>query len=76
MSTGYFAQIIDGVVADVRKTTREYMDANPDLYLGFWAEVQDMNQYPAVGYTWTLEGGFEAPVEVPTFEDGLAPPPE
>ena len=76
MSTGYFAQITDGVVADVRKTTREYMDANPDLYLGFWAEVQDMNQYPAVGYTWTLEGGFEAPVEVTTFEDGLAPPPE
>ena len=76
MSTGYFAQIADGVVTDVRKTTREYMDANRNFYPGFWVEVQDMEQYPAVGYTWTLEGGFEAPVEVLTFEDGLAPPPE
>jgi hypothetical protein len=76
MSTGYFAQITYGVVTDVRKTTREYIAANPDLYLGLWVEVQDMDQYPAIGWTLTLEGGFEAPVEVPTFEDGLAPPPE
>ena len=63
MSTGYFAQITGGVVTDVRKTTREYMDANPDFYLGFWAEVQDMEQYPAIGATWTLEGGFQPPPE-------------
>ena len=76
MSTGYFAQVIDGFVTDVRKTTREYMDANPDLYPMGWVEVQDMDQYPAIGWTLTPEGGFKAPVEVPTFEDGSAPPPE
>lgn len=76
MSTGYFAQITDGVVADVRKTTREYMDANPDFYLGFWVEVQDMEQYPAIGWTLTPEGGFEAPVEFPTFEGVSASPPK
>ena len=76
MSTGYFAQIADGVVADVRKTTREYMDANRNFYPGFWVEVQDMDQYPSIGSMWTLEGGFQPPVDVPTFEGGSAPPPE
>ena len=61
MSTGYFAQIIDGVVTDVRKTTYEYMDVNPDFYPGVWVEVQDMDQYPAIGFTWTIDGGFQPP---------------
>lgn len=70
MSTGYFAQVTDGVVTDVRKTTQEYIDANPDLYPGFWVEVSDMEHYPSVGWTWTPEGGFQPPEPQPE------PPPE
>ena len=76
MSTGYFAQVTDGFVTDVHKTTREYMRENPDFYPGFWVGVQDMDQYPAVGYTWTLEGGFKPPVDVIVSEGGSSPPPE
>jgi hypothetical protein len=58
MSTGYFAQVTDGVVTDVRVTTKEYMEQNPDFYPGFWVEVLDMSQYPAIGYTWTSGNEF------------------
>jgi hypothetical protein len=64
MVTGYYAQVTDGVVTDVRRTTAAYMDENPDLYPGFWVEVTDMAQYPEVGQTWTLETGFQPPPEV------------
>lgn len=61
MATGYFAQVTDGVVTAVHKVTRAYMDANPELYPGLWIEVPSMDQYPAVGWTWTPEGGFVPP---------------
>jgi len=61
MSTGYFAQVTDGVVTDVRRVTRERIDQNPDLYPGVWVEVETMDQYPAIDWTWTTEGGFQPP---------------
>jgi hypothetical protein len=64
MSTGYFAQVTDGVVTDIRRVTRERIDENPDLYPGLWVEVPDMAEYPAIGWLWTPEGGFVPPPEV------------
>lgn len=64
MSTGYFAQVTDGVVTDVRRVTAERIAENPDLYPGNWVEVESMDQYPAVGWTWTVETGFQPPDEV------------
>lgn len=61
MSTGYFAQVTDGVVTDVRRVTQQRIDENPDLYPGFWVEVPDMDHYPAIGWTWTPEDGFRPP---------------
>ena len=66
MSTGYFAQVTDGIVTDVRKTSQAYIDANPDLYPGFWVEIVDMSEYPAIGWAWTVALGFVRPAEVLT----------
>ena len=63
MTTGYFAQVTDGVVTDVRRVTQERIDQNPDLYPGMWVEVPDMEQYPAIGWMWTADGGFVPPPE-------------
>lgn len=63
MTTGYFAQVTDGVVTDVRRVTKERIDQNPDLYPGLWVEVPDMDQYPAIGWLWTPHGGFVPPPE-------------
>jgi len=63
MTTGYFAQVTDGVVTDVRRVTKERIDQNPDLYPGLWVEVPDMDQYPAIGWLWTPDGGFVPPPE-------------
>lgn len=61
--TGYFAQVTDGVVTQVRRVTREYMMENPDLYPGSWVEVLTMEQYPAKGWLWVEETGFYSPPE-------------
>lgn len=63
MTTGYFAQVTDGVVTDVRRVTRERIDQNPDLYPGTWVEVPNMDQYPAIGWLWTAANGFQPPPE-------------
>ena len=63
MTTGYFAQVTDGMVTDVRRVTKERIDQNPDLYPGMWVEVPDMEQYPAIGWLWTQDGGFVPPPE-------------
>lgn len=68
MSTGYFAQVTDGVVTDVRRVTQERIDENPDLYPGLWVEVPDMDHYPAVGWLWTPEGGFVPPPDEVSVE--------
>jgi hypothetical protein len=51
----YFAQVIDGVVTDVRVVTAEFMAANPDRYPGTWVETfigVEGKTYAGVGYTW------------------------
>ncbi len=63
MSTGYFAQVTDGVVTDVRRVSAERIAENPDLYPGSWVEVESMDQYPAIGWTWTETTGFQPPPE-------------
>lgn len=56
--TGYFAQVEDGIVLQVRIVTAERIAEHPDLYPGTWVEVPDMNQYPAPGYTHDSVHGF------------------
>jgi hypothetical protein len=68
MSTGYFAQVTDGVVSDVRRVTAERIEQNPDLYPGNWVEVETMDQYPAVGWTWNETTGFQPPPEEVVIE--------
>lgn len=55
----YYAQVTDGLVTGVRKTTRARIADNPDLYPGRWVRVPSMMQYPAVG--WTFDGSRFAP---------------
>lgn len=59
MLPSYFAQVTDGVVTDIRYTTKEYMDENPSLYQGSWIEIQSMDQYPGLGWTLNPEGSFQ-----------------
>lgn len=61
MPTGYFAQITDGAVTDVRRVDQAFMAENPALYPGLWVEVTSMDQYPAIGWAWTAGGGFTPP---------------
>jgi hypothetical protein len=64
MST-YFAQVVDGVVTDVRVVSAEYMAENPDRYPGTWVETFiDVagKTYAGVGYTWNGTD-FVPPVE-------------
>ena len=37
--TQYFAQVVDGIVTDVRVVTAEFMASNPDRYSGTWVET-------------------------------------
>ena len=55
MSGTYFAQVIDGVVTDVRVVSAEYMAENPDRYPGTWIETfigVEGKTYAGIGYTW------------------------
>jgi hypothetical protein len=64
MST-YFAQVVDGVVTDVRVVSAEYMAENPDRYPGTWVETfigVAGKTYAGVGYTWNGTD-FVPPVE-------------
>lgn len=65
MTTGYFAQVDEtGQVTDLRRVSADRIAEYPDLYQGKWVEVSDMDQYPAIGWTWTLENGFIAPTDI------------
>ena len=63
MATGYFARVGGGAVADVRRVSAGRIAENPDLYPGEWVEVETMDQYPAIGWTWDATDGFQAPPE-------------
>jgi len=60
MSTPYHAQVTDGVVTDVRRVSKEHMEANPDWYPGTWVAVDTMDNYPGLGWTWSEGTGFVA----------------
>lgn len=64
MEHKYFAQVIDGIVTQVRKTTTEYMSENPELYPGTWFEVNKIEAFPARGWSWSISTGFIAPIDV------------
>ena len=54
MST-YFAQVVDGIVTDVRVVSAEFMAENPDRYPGTWVETfigVAGKTYAGVGFTW------------------------
>ena len=66
MST-YFAQVVDGIVTDVRVVSREFLEANPERYTGTWHETfigVEGKTYAGIGYTWNGTD-FVAPVVEP-----------
>lgn len=65
MEPQYFARVDGGTVLDVRKTTQEYLEANPDLYEGTWVLVGPDDIYPAIGDLWSPETGFVIPTAPP-----------
>jgi len=67
MSAQYFAQVIDGVVTDVRVVSADFMAANPDRYPGTWVETfigVAGKTYAGVGYTWNGTDFVPPPVLV------------
>ena len=55
MSAQYFAQVIDGIVTDVRVVTADFMAANPERYPGTWIETfigMQGKTYAGIGYLW------------------------
>ena len=71
MST-YFAQVVNGIVTDVRVVSREFLEANPERYTGTWHETfigVEGKTYAGIGYTWDGTD-FVAPVtpELPIEE--------
>lgn len=61
----YFAQVIDGIVTDVRVVSQEFLDANPERYTGTWVETffdRAGKTYAGIGYTYDGTN-FVAPVE-------------
>lgn len=62
MSTGYYAQVIDGIVVAVIRAEPDFMTGNPDFPPDMWVEVPDMAEYPGIGWTYTPEGGFQPPL--------------
>lgn len=67
MPTGYFAKVTEGVVTDVRRTTKEYIDLNKDLYTGTWVEVDNMSNYPSIGFLFDDKLGFIKPKPFPSW---------
>ena len=58
MSAQYFAQIDDNnIVTSVHCVTQEFLEANPDRYLGTWVEtfIDDTHTYAGVGYTYDYD---------------------
>lgn len=53
--TQYFAQVVDGVVDNVRVVTAQFMADNPELYEGEWIETfigVEGKTYAGIGYIW------------------------
>lgn len=67
MSRQFFAQIDENnVVIDVHCVTQEFLEANPDRYLGTWVKTffdTENKTYAGIGYTYNYE-----------TDDFIAPP--
>lgn len=66
MSAQYFAQINDDdVVIDVHVVTKEFLDSNPERYLGRWVETffdTPGKTYAGIGFVYVEESqDFKAP---------------
>ena len=51
----YFAQVTNGLVTNVAVTTTEFMEENPERYVGEWIETfLDVpgKTYAGIGYLW------------------------
>lgn len=73
MSRQFFAQLNENnVVIDVHCVTQEFLEANPERYLGTWVETFfDTNgkTYAGVGYTYNeTTQDFTAPIIEPIDE--------
>jgi hypothetical protein len=65
----YFAQIDESnIVIDIAVVHRDFLEANPDRYLGTWVETffnLPNKTYAGIGYTYDLlTQDFIAPVDV------------
>jgi hypothetical protein len=66
--TTYFAQLDNNnIVTDVRVVTREYLNANPDIYTGVWVETfygLPNKTYAGIGFIYDYDTqDFYPPVE-------------
>ena len=62
--SNYYAQVVDGIVTDVRVVSAEFMAANPDRYPGTWVETfigVEGKTYAGMGFTWNGTD-FVAPI--------------
>jgi hypothetical protein len=70
MSETYFAHINEkNIVIGVHAVTQDFIDANPDRYLGLWVETfidVEGKTYAGIGYTYDPElNDFVAPAMPP-----------
>jgi hypothetical protein len=66
--TTYFAQLNkNNIVTDVRVVSREYLEANPDIYTGVWVETfygLPNKTYAGIGFIYDYDTqDFYPPVE-------------
>jgi hypothetical protein len=66
--TTYFAQLNDNnIVTDVRVVSRDYLEANPEIYAGIWVETfygLPNKTYAGIGFIYDYETkDFSPPVE-------------
>jgi len=66
--TTYFAQLDNNnIVTDVRVVSREYLEANPDIYTGVWVETfygLPNKTYAGIGFIYDYDTqDFYPPVE-------------
>ena len=64
MSAQYFAQVTDGVVTHVAVVQRDFLEANPERYIGNWIETfigVEGKTYAGVGFLWNGTD-FVAPI--------------
>lgn len=66
--TTYFAQLDENnIVTDVKVVSREYLEANPDIYTGVWVETfygLPNKTYAGIGFIYDYDTqDFYPPVE-------------